>query len=399
MLAALLAGGCGHPTTASVASEAAPLRDVEHAPVARVHDDLGTIPAEAPAHYVLIGARRPSGERVSLEIRDGLIHRIDAEVPPGVPTIDLGGRVIVPGFIDSHVHLAYHFGPDRIAAGQRRLAERGVVAGVDLAAPSSTLPAFDGRRWLGAGPMLTAPGGYPTRSWGANGYGEVVRGPGQVEDAVDALASAGASVIKVPLGHGPTLSDAALVALVERAHARGLKVAAHALGEAEVLRAADAGVDVLAHVPLEPLSHSVAERWRGRAVVSTLMAFGGRRAAVDNLRRLHRAGAVVLYGTDLGNARVEGIDGNELLGMADAGLSEAEILDAGTRGAARFWGMDTLGVLEPGRAASLLVLDGDPLRDPTVLASPARVYVDGVVVGSGGLASSSSGAIVHPVKP
>ena len=47
------------------------------------------------------------------------------------------------------------------------------------------------------------------------------------------------------------------------------------------------------------------------AVVSTLAAFGGSPAAVDNLRRLHAAGATVLYGTDLGNTRDAGPSAEE----------------------------------------------------------------------------------------
>ncbi len=335
------------------------------------------LPTEEATHFVLTGARLPGGRAVELEIRDGVITRL-AEAAPGVPRIDLGGRTITPGFIDSHVHLAYAFGPEGVAVGQARLAERGVIAGVDLAAPMTAMDGFEGERWLTAGPMITAPRGYPTRSWGADGFGLEVSGTAAVRDAVDRLADAGARVIKVPLEHGPALRESELEALVEQAHARGLKVAAHALGDAAAARAAALGIDVLAHTPLEPLSEATALAWRGRAVVSTLMAFGGSQTAVDNLRRLHEAGAIVLYGTDLGNSPVLGIDVEELALLRRAGLRPAEVLEAATSRPAEWWGLDPLGALEPGRAATLLVLENDPLAQPDTLARPHAVYLDGV---------------------
>jgi len=86
----------------------------------------------------------------------------------------------------------------------------------------------------------------------------------------------------------------------------------------------------------------------------------------------------VLYGTDLGNSPVLGIDVDELALLRRAGLSAQEVLDAATTRAAAVWGLDQLGALEPGRAATLLVLDEDPLEDPSTLARPFAVWVDGV---------------------
>ena len=247
--------------------------------------------------------------------------------------------------------------------------------------PVPAMGAFDRTRWRTSGPMITAPRGYPTLGWGADGYGLEASGAASVRAAIDGLADAGAGLIKVPFGHGPELREAELAALVEHAHARGLKVAAHALLDADVARAAAAGIDVLAHTPLEPLSDATVRalaNGRPRAVVSTLMAFGGSRVAVDNLRRLHEAGVVVLYGTDLGNSPVLGIDVDELALLRHAGLSPQQGLDAATTTAAAWWGLSELGALAPGRAATFLVLDDDPLEHLDVLARPSAVWIDGV---------------------
>lgn len=330
---------------------------------------------------VLTGGRLPGGEAVVLELRDGTITALSDGAAPDVPRLDLGGRTLVPGVIDSHVHLAYAFGPDDVARGRALLARRGLVAGVDLAAPLAAMGSFDRTRWRTSGPMITAPRGYPTLGWGADGYGLEASGAASVRAAIDGLADAGAGLIKVPFGHGPELREAELAALVEHAHARGLKVAAHALLDADVARAAAAGIDVLAHTPLEPLSDATVRALadgRPRAVVSTLMAFGGSRVAVDNLRRLHEAGVVVLYGTDLGNSPVLGIDVDEFALLRRAGLSPQQGLDAATTAAAAWWGLSELGALVPGRAATFLVLDDDPLEHLDVLARPSAVWIDGV---------------------
>lgn len=386
--------GCGHPgappaATGPVGGRQAP-PSLDGGPRA-----TASVPSPGDAlatHVVLTGARLPGGEVVALELRDGVIASLADDASPDVPRLDLGGRTIVPGFIDSHVHLAYAFGPDDVARGRALLARRGLVAGVDLAAPLAAMGSFDRTRWLTSGPMITAPRGYPTRGWGADGYGREASGVASLREAIDGLADAGAGLIKVPFGHGPELREAELAAVVEHAHARGLKVAAHALLDADVARAAEVGIDVLAHSPLEPLADATIAAFAGacerppaatgracpRAVVSTLMAFGGSRVAVDNLRRLHEAGVVVLYGTDLGNSPVLGIDVDELALLRRAGLSPQQVLDAGTTAAAAWWGLPELGALAPGRAATLLVLDDDPLAHPEALAHPRAVWVDGV---------------------
>lgn len=294
-------------------------------------------------------------------VRDGRVAGLDT--PTDAPRIDVAGRWLCPGAVDSHVHLAYL--PEAEA-----MADGGIAVAVDLGAPLGwARPAAP--RTIGAGPLLTAPGGYPTRSWGRDGYGlEVTDAAAAVRRVVDD----GAKVVKVAITEPPTLDNATLTAIVAAAHAAGLPVVAHALGDAEAARAAAAGVDGLAHTPVEALSDATVNAWAHGFVISTLGAFGG--DAVANLRRLRAAGATVLYGTDFGNTRAAGIDARELALLAEAGLDGAAIADALGPAPARVWAIEA-GEVRVGAPADFVELTADPRVDPTVWASPAAVWLAG----------------------
>lgn len=309
-------------------------------------------------------------------VRDGRIAAIgpegtleegaDAEV------VDLAGHWVSPAFIDSHVHFAYRRELEGMADG-------GVAGAVDMAAPVELFNASTAPLVVKiSGPMVTAVGGYPTQSWGSNGYGLECADADAARTAVGTLAGLGAALIKLPVTSSPVLEDDALAAAVEAAHGLGLKVASHALEDASALRAGTAGADVLAHTPTGRLSEETLALWTGDAVVSTLRAFGGSDTTVDNLRALRAGGATVLYGTDFGNTRTAGVDPDEIALLEEAGLDGAAILAAGTSTPAAYWGFEDLGVLRAGARASLMVLDADPRQSPATLAAPSSVYIDGV---------------------
>jgi len=317
---------------------------------------------------ILVNARNPgTSESVQLRVEDGTLTAIGPTVDTtGATPTDAGGRFVSPGLIDSHVHLAYLPQADELAAG-------GIVAAVDLAAPLAWLADKpDDLQLLASGPMLTAPGGYPTTSWGRHGYGIECATTEAAVAAVDALVDAGAQVVKVPLAGGPEHSDETLAAIADRTHHHGLRLAVHALGDEGAARASAAGADVLVHVPTEPLQDSTVAAWSGRAVIPTLAAFGTSAAAVDNLRRLQAAGATVLYGTDFGNARVAGISQPELDAMADAGMSAEAVWASATRIPADFWGWPELGRLEVGAQGSLWLTERDPTLEISTLAEGER---------------------------
>jgi imidazolonepropionase-like amidohydrolase len=297
------------------------------------------------------------GTRILWTGRPGDVAEADHEV--------VGDWFLIPGAVDHHVHIGL--------SDPREVLRGGVTAVRDLAWPPddifpladiSQATDFDGPAIVAAGPMITAPGGYPSRAgWCPPGGWVEVTDADEAAAAVARIASQDPAVIKVSLNAeaGPVLSDRALVAVCESAHARGLAVTAHVQGPGQVDRALGAGVDELAHCPwTERLAEeTVAALARRTGIVSTLDIHSyGRRtpaldAALDNLRRFTEAGGRVRYGTDLGNGPIPpGIDPREVALLAEAGLDTPEVLRA-----------MTLSGLRPGAEADLVGLGADPFQD------------------------------------
>ena len=282
-------------------------------------------------------------------VREGRVASIGPDI--GAPDAErIDGGTLFPGFVDAHVHLSFATA-DAVAAG-------GVTTVIDLGEPEAFAfaehPPLTVRT---AGPMLTAPRGYPTRSWGAGGYGLELHDAREAREAVAFLADRGAGMIKVaiePAG-GPILDADVMTAVTGAAHARSLLVAAHALGAASVATALDAEADVLAHTPVEPLPHHLAGAVakRGIAVLSTIRAFGSARSTLENLAALASAGVRIAYGTDLGNDGIRpGLDVDELEMLAGALGGAERALAAATSVAgeyARYGGR-----VEPGAPADLV---------------------------------------------
>jgi imidazolonepropionase-like amidohydrolase len=272
---------------------------------------------------------------------------------------------LMPGVVDRHVHIGLS-DPGEVVRG-------GVTAVRDLAWPAETIfslaeasesPSFNGPFIRCVGPMITCPGGYPTRaSWAPTGTGVEVHEADEAAKVARQLLDRGAAVLMVALNSdaGPTLGDEELLAICEVAHQAGTIVTAHCQGRGEVQRAIGAGVDELAHAPWserlsDDLIRSMAKRIR---IVSTLDIHShGKdtpevRMALDNLRRFLEEGGTVAYGTDLGNGSVPpGIHVGEAWHLYRAGLSPERLLQA-----------LTFRPLVPGEPADLVALAGNPLEN------------------------------------
>lgn len=342
------------------------------------------------------------GEPTEVVIDDGLIgtSTADAAEAPGaaaVAVVDGGNGYLVPGFIDTHVHLA---GIETLEA----LAAHGVTTALDMGSP---VPLVDSLRGL-AGLTDIRSSGFgatsPTSAHAARlqaGADCLVATPVDAEPFVARRVAQGADHIKIVIDL-PGFEQATVDAIVAAAHRRDLLVVAHASRLDAVTMAQRAKVDVLTHVPLDrPVdSAQAASLTHAGAVVSPTLVM--MRAMVDrlavagrpgpsyeparaSLACLHAAGMPVACGTDANaNPAVPASPPfgsslhDELELLVDAGLSPVEALNAATSVAARVFGLSDRGAIAPGLRADLVLLADDPTRDIRASRSIRDVWCGGV---------------------
>ncbi|MEV7989788.1 amidohydrolase family protein [Micromonospora sp. NPDC085948] len=394
------------------------------------------------ARHAVRAARMFDGERlvdggVLVLLDDGRVvdvHRGWAEAPEGWPVREGPDATVLPGLVDAHVHLCADAGPDALG----RLAERpepdldGVVEAslrAHLAAGVTTVRDLGDRRdavlrWrdregrddlptvVGSGAPVTSVGGH---CWSLGGEASGVDG---IREAVRLRAEAGADLVKVMASGGvftpgtdttrPQFSDQELTAALTQAHDLGLPVTAHAHALGAVEQAVRVGVDGIehctcvtttgAHVPDELADRLAAS---GVAVCATLgtdpavvtppevvamAARAGLSEAIlrDGVATLHRAGVRLVAGSDagLGPAKPHGILPETLIEYVGCGIPATTALAAATSVGAEVCGLGRRkGRIRVGFEADLLVVDGDPTDDITVLRRPLAVYRAGVPLG------------------
>ena len=206
-------------------------------------------------------------------------------IPPGATVVDSQGGTIMPGMIDTHVHVArgvFSGGAGSIdPGGLMPWLAAGMTTLRDIATPPGAFPdvkrvadgqaiAHEAPRVVWAGPVVTAVGGYPFTVSRYASVGEDVESVEEARQVVTRLADGGARIIKLGLEKGyyadlgwALLSVDTVRAITETAHVRGLRVTAHVTSIDEVRLALDGGVDDLAHAPLEPIPEDIMRRcWR-----------------------------------------------------------------------------------------------------------------------------------------
>ena len=388
VLVCVWAAGCGYSTPALPSPTATPFllaETPETAPIVlagTLVDGTGAGPV-ADAVLVIWG-------RVIVDVGP----RDTVSLPDGAQAIELEGATMLPGLINAHVHNAY----DR--RNLEKWARAGVTTVRDLGAPTGE-PYFATRdrlradpryaRVVAAGPIVTVPEGYPIA--GNNFPSLTVTSPEDAKEKIDRLIDDGAEVIKVAIASdaGPILSPQEAAAIVERAHARGIPVSAHATELVDLKRALAAGVDDVNHMAVDHVPNQVIRQMVdvGVSWVPTFDALGGR--GLDNLRRFIRAGGRVALGNDAGYLRgLEiGMPMEEIAWMDKAGMTPMQIIVAATRDAAYVCRLDDeVGTLEVGKVADLVVVEGNPLQDLNALRNARMVVREGVVIcgGNSGLA-------------
>jgi len=402
---------------------------------------------ESPAETnvkAFVGARVIDGdgkgavENATLIVRDGRVEAVGPaskiKPPAGAQTINLSGKFIIPGLISTHVHVSDVQGLRPPAyTDENTLRQLGVFARYGVTAVLSLggerEPAFKARD------AQNASGLDRTRIFLA---GEVITGrtPEEARQMVARVAAAKPDIIKIRvddnLGATAKMPPEVYRAVIDEAHQRGLRVAAHIFYLEDAKGVLRDGADFIAHsvrdkeideefislmkkrgVPYCPtltreISTFVYEstppffsdpfflREADREVVAQLREPQRQEAmrksetaqrykaalaiAKRNLKKAIDAGLLVAMGTDAGPFanRFQGyFEHLELEMMAEAGLTPAQILRSATGDAARAMRVDGIGAIKKGAWADFVVLERDPSKDIRNTRSIASVWIAG----------------------
>jgi len=338
-------------------------------------------------------------------------------------TFNVGGRTVIPGLINVHVHLTMdNFAPDpykalrdeppaitaiRAANRARRMLEAGITTArdpggvnyIELAIrdliKSGEIP---GPRLLCAGKQITMTGG---QGWS---IGRECDGPDEVRKAVREQLKAGADLIKLMATGGvltpgiepgaAQLTEGELRAGIIEARKANRRTSAHAQGTEGVKAAIRAGINTIEHgVFLDDEAVAMMKECNVVLVPTLTPAYritqagipGGipqyvmdkmakvNAANINSFQLARQSGIVIAAGNDGGTPFNPHEDMmTELRLMVEAGMPPMEAIRTGTFGSARALGLeDETGTIERGKWADIVVLDGDPLID---IAALSRVY-------------------------
>lgn len=378
----------------------------------------------------------------TIQIEDGEIVSVKPgyiNAPSGARTIDLKSGFVLPGLIDSHVHLLSEFSPTaRLkelsysdvdyalegAANARKTLLAGFTTVQDVGGADEAIFSLreavskgfvDGPRIRASGRAVTPTGGHGD----GNGYspalsvlftGNTCDGADDCRRAVRQAVKNGADVIKITAtggvlsntkaGLGQQLFDDEIAAIVQAAATMGRKVTAHAHGKLGIDAALRNGVHSIEHGTYLDAGTIALFREKGATLVPTVLAgetvtgwtneawlpkpSRDKAATIgplmfDMLRRAREGGVNVAFGTDTGVSK-HGDNAEEFALMVRAGYTPEEAIRTATVNASVHVEMDhMIGTITSGKRADIIAVWSDPLADISALKQVRFVMKDGKV--------------------
>ena len=355
--------------------------------------------------------------------------------------IDLKNQTVMPGFIDSHVHLSgetsknryteqFTLNEDDFAFRAVNYAKTTLMAGFTtvrdmggntaLALRNAINQGYlDGPRIIAAGKSIATTGGHADPTNGVNrelmgdpGAKEgVVNSPEEARKAVRQRYKEGSDVIKITAtggvlsnakdGAGAHFTEDEIRAIITTAKDYGFKVAAHAHGAEGMKRAIRAGISSIEHGTFmddEVISlmkkngtYYVPTITAGKSVADSALIPGYyppfvRVKALEtgpkiqaNFAKAYKAGVKIAFGTDAG-VFAHGKNYKEFEYMVEAGMPAMEAIQSATVSAADLLGLSSkVGSLETGKLADIIAVNGNPLENIKVLSAVGFVMKEGKI--------------------
>jgi len=346
--------------------------------------------------------------------------------------VDSSGATLLPGLVDCHVHLCFKAGADpkselaklsdadialtalknaenTLAGGMTAVRDCGGKDYLEFAARDAiNRGEFPGPTIYAAGRMICMTGGH------GNNWGRVADGPDEVIKAVREQVHRGSDLIKIMatggvMTPGVNPEDAhysaeEMRAGIQEARRFHKRTASHAQGTEGILNAVHGGIHSIEHGIFMTDQCIEAMLESGTYLVPTLAALqyilmgadkGIPELIVEKTKRVseihqqsikafHKAGGKIAMGTDAGTPfNRHGENAMELKFMTDLGVSPKDAILAATAGGSDLMGLSDSGVIETGKRADLLIVEGNPLDDIMNIADRANhrlVMKDGKIV-------------------